>query len=190
VTDTPFNLRSTFLAVVRALSESGVAYAFIGALPVLAWGRVRATTDIDLVVAAANGWDRVLAALARAGITQNTQIGPADSADSLPDIAVCFSGDAAPVRVDVFVAKTDFERTVVATAREATVFGTTVKLARPEASIIYKLLAYRRRDVDDVESIFAAREAAGEALDWQFLDSWARAWGIMDRLEPYRAKDQ
>ncbi|MFN8626676.1 MAG: nucleotidyltransferase [Candidatus Binatia bacterium] len=190
MTDTPYNLRDTFLVVVRALSEAGVAYAFIGALPVLAWGRVRATTDIDLVVSATDGWDRVLAALARAGITPQTQIGPADSADSLPDVAVCFSGDAVPVRVDVFIAKTDFERAVVTTAREATVFGTAVNLARPEASIIYKLLAYRRRDVDDIESIFAARQAAGEALDWQFLDSWAAAWGITDRLEPYRPKRQ
>jgi hypothetical protein len=60
--------------------------------------------------------------------------------------------------------------------------------ARAEASIIYKLLAQRRRDLDDVEGIFEARQAAGERLDWQFLDEWAAAWGITDRLDPYRVK--
>ncbi len=49
--ESTLDLRGTFLAVVQALAEERIAHAFIGALPVLAWGRVRATTDIDLVVA-------------------------------------------------------------------------------------------------------------------------------------------
>ncbi len=182
---TPLDLRGTFLAVLRALAEEGIAHAFIGALPVLAWGRVRATTDIDLVVVT-EGWDRLSSALRRHGFTQQKHIGPAEAGDPLPDVGVFFStGD---VRVDVFVAKTDFERTVIETAREATVLGVSVRLARPEASIIYKLLAQRRRDLDDTDAIFAARQAAGEPLDWQFLETWADAWGIADRLEPYRAR--
>jgi hypothetical protein len=43
-------------------------------------------------------------------------------------------------------------------------------------------------DVDDVESILEARAAAGDTLDWSFLDRWAEAWGIEDRLEPYRER--
>ncbi len=39
-----------------------------------------------------------------------------------------------------------------------------------------------------VESIFEARAAAGDPLDWGFLDHWAEAWGISDRLEPYRVR--
>ena len=188
MSQTTLDIRGAFLAVVAALAEERTAHAFIGALPVLAWGRVRATTDIDLVVAVTDNWDRLSAALGRRGITQRKQIGPADAADRLPDVAVFFSAGDQPVRVDVFIAKTHFERTVIDTAREATVLGITVRLARPEASIIYKLLAQRRRDVDDVEGIFAARQAAAEALDWQFLETWANAWGIMDRLDPYRLR--
>jgi hypothetical protein len=63
-----------------------------------------------------------------------------------------------------------------------------VRLARPEASIVYKLLAARPRDVDDVEGIFEARAAARDVLDWTFLDRWTDAWGITDRLEPYRCR--
>jgi formylglycine-generating enzyme required for sulfatase activity len=50
VSEPTLDLRGTFLAVLEALREAGVAHAFIGALPVLAWGRVRATTDVDVVV--------------------------------------------------------------------------------------------------------------------------------------------
>ena len=92
------------------------------------------------------------------------------------------------MRVDVFVAKTGFERAVIAGVRRAIVLGIEVCLASPEAAIIYKLLANRRRDQDDVDSIFEARQIAGDELDWKFLDSWAEAWGIEERLEPLRRK--
>jgi hypothetical protein len=189
VSESSFDLRGTFHGLVRVLRSEGIAHAFIGALPVLAWGRVRATTDIDLVVAVGDSWDRLRAALNRMGLNQQRQIGPADPTDALPDVAVFFSSsDRLAVRVDVFIAKTDFELAVIDSAREATVFDMTVRLARPEASIIYKLLAQRPRDLDDVESIFEARKSAGEILDWSFLDSWAEAWEITDHLVPYRNK--
>jgi len=188
VSTASLDLRAIFVAVVQALTEEEIPHAFIGALPVLAWGRVRATTDIDLVVTARNSWERFAAALARHGITQRKHIGPAEVTDALPDVAVFFSSGDVPVRVDVFIAKTDFERVVIDNARAEEVFGVTVRLARPEASIIYKLLAQRRRDLDDVDAIFEARQMAGERLDWAFLEMWANAWGIPERLAPYKAR--
>ena len=182
------DLRTTFLAVLDALAEAGSAYAFIGALPVLAWGRIRATADIDLVVAASADWERLAAALERRRFKLGRAVGPADPSDSLPDITVLYAPGQPAVRLDVFIAKTEFERAVVATAREAPVLETTVRLARPEASIIYKLLAQRPRDLEDVASIFEARAAAGDPLDWEFLDHWAAEWGIEDRLAPYRER--
>jgi len=187
VSTASLDLRAIFVAVVKVLTEEEIPHAFIGALPVLAWGRVRATTDIDLVVTVRNSWHRLATALTRHGITQRKQIGPAEATDALPDVAVFFSPGDMPVRIDVFIAKTDFERVVIDTARAAEVFGVTVRLARPEASIVYKLLAQRRRDLDDVDAIFAARQAAGEQLDWAFLEVWANAWGIAERLAPYKA---
>lgn len=181
-------LRDAFRDVVAAVGEAGVEHAFIGALPVLAWGRVRATTDIDLVVLAATGWERLLMALNARGIRCTKQIRPADSTDPLPDIAVFHTSPDPGLRIDIFIAKTDFERAVVASSRPATVLGLTVHLASPEGSIIYKLLAQRHRDWDDVDSIFQARQAAGEALDWDFLSYWADEWGISDRLAPYGAR--
>jgi hypothetical protein len=184
----PRDLRDTFRAVLDALVEVGIAYAFIGALPVLAWGRVRATTDIDLVVLAASGWDAFVDALSRRGINMTKQVGPIDPSHRLPDIAVFQTSGDRGIRVDVFIAKTAFEEAVVATARIATVLDLPVRLARPEASIIYKLLAQRRRDLDDVDGIFEVRQAANEALDWEFLDHWASEWHIVERLAPYRAR--
>jgi hypothetical protein len=116
------------------------------------------------------------------------QVGPVAPPDSLPDIAMFRSQDGAGTRVDVFIAKTDFERAVIESARATDVFDARIRLASPEASIVYKLLAGPPRDIDDVESIFEARAAAGDALDWRFLERWAEAWGITDRLAVYRAR--
>ncbi len=63
-----------------------------------------------------------------------------------------------------------------------------MKVASPEASIIYKLLASRAKDLPDVDAIFEVRAATHERLDWTFLDHWAREWDIEDRLAPYRAR--
>jgi hypothetical protein len=181
-------LRGAFLAVLDALGDAGIAHAFIGALPVLAWGRVRATTDIDLVVLAGDEWHRLTEALRQRGFRAGRVVGPSEPSDKLPDISV-FHGPGHPsVRIDVFIAKTEFERTVIETARTAAVLGTTVRLARPEGSIIYKLLASRPKDLDDVEAIFEARRTAGDMLDWSFLDYWAVEWSIADRLAPYRRR--
>jgi hypothetical protein len=183
-----FDLRSTFLFLVALLERTGVAHAFIGALPVLAWGRVRATTDLDVVVLAETGWSRLQAELAASGFHAVKTVGPADRADALPDLVMFRGSGRGPVRVDVFLAKTDFEREVVQTARVAEVLGVQVRLARPEASIIYKLIAARPKDLDDVEGIFAARRSAGEELDWAFLERWASAWEVGDALASFRGR--
>ncbi|MBI1814992.1 MAG: hypothetical protein HYR72_08450 [Deltaproteobacteria bacterium] len=188
MTSPTLDLRSAFAAIANTLSEEKIAHAFIGALPVLAWGRVRATTDIDVVVVVEDNWERLSAALKALGVEQHKQIGPADETDSLPDVAVFYTSGDSPVRIDVFIAKTQFEQAVVATARHATALDVSVRLARPEASIIYKLLAQRRRDLDDIDGIFEARRIANDPLDWRFLEHWSAEWGIEDRLAPYRVR--
>lgn len=180
------DLRGAFRSVVEALAESGLPHAFIGALAALAWGRVRATTDLDLVVVAGSDWERIVGALARRGFRRGRSIGPADPADDLPDIAVFHSPGDPSIRIDVFIAKTAFEHEVVRSARTETALGVAVRLAKPEASIIYKLLARRPKDLEDVKGIFEVRSAAGTVLDWKFLERWAQEWGIEEHLERYR----
>lgn len=184
----PIDLRGTFLTVVAALGDAQIDHAFIGALPVLAWGRVRATTDIDLVIATGAGFDALRAALERSGFRLERQVGPTDAQETLPDIAFFRAPGMRGTRVDVFLAKTDFERAVIATARTTEVLDVRVRLACPEASIIYKLIAARPKDLDDIEGIFAVRQAAGDGLDWAFLDHWATEWGVEERLASYRAR--
>ena len=45
-------VEETFGAVSQALADAEVDAAFIGAIAVIAWSRVRTTTDVDLVISA------------------------------------------------------------------------------------------------------------------------------------------
>ncbi|MBI3181938.1 MAG: hypothetical protein HYZ28_07320 [Myxococcales bacterium] len=175
--------------VRSALAQSELLHAFIDALPVLAWGRVRATTDLDLVVSASpESFAPLDSALRARGFSAGKNVGPAEPTDPLPDIAVYWSSTQPAVRLDVFIAKTSFEQAVLDSALETEVLGSMLRLASPEASIIYKLLASRARDIADVEWIFENRILGGHPLDWPFLERWAAEWGIEDRLAPYKEK--
>jgi hypothetical protein len=103
-------------------------------------------------------------------------------------MAIWHSHHSTRTQVDVFIAKLPFELEAIQLARTLNLLGRDVRLVPPEASIIYKLLASRRKDLDDVDGIFAVRHQAGEALDWALMERWARDWEITDRLAPYRAR--
>ncbi len=185
----PADVAEVFCAAREILVSAGVEHAFIGALAAVAWGRPRATTDVDLVILADEAvFAGVEARLEEAGFVRGGDVGPSDPGESLPDIAVFWSAHDTAVRLDVFIAKTPFEEEVVATARSASVLGTPARLASPEAVIVYKLLAGRRKDLDDVEAVLDGCEAAGEPLDWAFLDRWAAAWEIEERLDALRGR--
>jgi len=176
-------------AVVEALRETGLRFAFIGALAAIEWGRPRATDDVDLVVSVeASDWPKLETALRARSLTPGRGVGPAEGSDPLPDIAIFWSAQVPAVRVDLFVAKTDFERAVLDGARLTSIAGIEVPVASPEAVIVYKLLAARSKDLIDLESIFEARSRAQVTLDWPFIDHWAAEWAIEDRLAPFRAR--
>ena len=178
----------SFGLVADALEETGVEGVFIGAIAAIAWGRIRTTTDVDLVIpASARALDSMTRALAPRGFTVGAPV-QADPTDGAPDISVFWSREVPSVRVDMFHAKTTFEQEVIKTSQEAEVGGRRIRVARPEAVIIYKALAGRPKDEGDLAAVFEASVALRRGLDWAQIDRWAEDWGITARLAPWRAK--
>src|SRR5262249_55835752 len=112
----------------------------------------------------------------------------ADYVASVPDIAMYWSPAKPKVRVDVFIAGTAFEEAVIASAKRARYLDREVPIASPEALIVYKVLAGRHKDLQDLEWVFQARSDAGHELDWAFIDHWCREWEITQRLAPWRVR--
>lgn len=73
------------------------------------------------------------------------------------------------VQVDLIRAETSYQREALSRAIDG--------FLSPEDVIVHKLIAWRPRDRDDIESILAT----GRPLDVAYIDRWATAWDVLDR---------
>jgi hypothetical protein len=174
--------------VARALAD--VPYAFIGAMGRLVWGRPRTTGDLDVQVQAdAAGWARLCVALAEAGFCLDRAYGPEDPASDVPDHARFVSEDG--FRLDVMLATTPFQREVVERGVEVVYKGIPIRVETVEDLLIYKLIAGRPKDWDDIEDVVEGRVGAGLPIDWAYVSRHAADWeldGVVRALrERFRA---
>ena len=164
------------------------AYAVIGAVARNAWAPPRATTDLDLSLAARrselDAAERVLSELGYV-LVRHHQVSPEDT---LPDLAVFRSERALPRQVDLLLAKTEFEKQALERATPIEVSGRRILVATPEDLVVYKLLADRPRDRDDLEAMILTQERAGRGIDWSHVERWARYWEICDRASALRER--
>jgi hypothetical protein len=79
-------------------------------------------------------------------------------------------------RIDAILAETAYQRTAI----ERAVAGALTV----EDVIVHKLIAWRPRDQDDIESILAT----DPALDVEYIEHWAGEWDVMDRWEEARQR--
>lgn len=171
------SLSLTLAEVLGALEEHAIPHALIGGLAAMAWGRPRTTLDIDIVVDASPLALRAI--FARLGYREGRAVG--DPME--PDFTQFWSPGG--VRVDLFFARTDFEREALALAVDITLVARPARIVSAESSIVYKLIAHRPRDLEDVEAILVARSAS---LDWERIERWSKEWELETWLAPFRAR--
>lgn len=149
-----------FDAFRERLAEVGAEPVVIGALAALRYrGEPRATTDVDFLVTSLRG---VAEVFADAGCSVRTVLDD----DGAPYV-VFGRGDG--VQVDALLAETEYQRE----AHRRAVDG----FLTVEDVIVHKLIAWRERDRDDVESILAV----GHDLDRGYIELWADTWDVLDR---------
>lgn len=171
--------------ILDALDQAGVAHALIGATARNAWAPPRLTTDIDVaVVVDTEAYTRLEEALARAGY-QATASHKADPADPLPAVTIFQDTTQAEPRLqlDILVAGTDFEREAVQRAVERQLGHRRVRVVTREDLIMFKAIAWRARDRQDIHDVLVTASMAGVTLDEPYLRRWARIWDVEARLE-------
>lgn len=164
------------------------SYAIVGAVARNAWAPPRATTDLDVAIAAepavVQKGERTLRDLGYAPVRRH-QVA---AEDAVPDLIVFRSERSLPRQVDFLVAKTEFEHQVLGRAVPVDVSGLQIRIASPEDLLVYKLLADRPRDREDAEAVVLTRERAGHAIDWEHVERWSRYWEIGDRARALRER--
>lgn len=150
-------------AFADRLRRLGLEPVLIGAL---AASRYRAsprfTTDADFLVRSVEG-------LAEAMMAEGYEVRTMTQRGEDEPYVVFIRGKG--VSIDVLRAETPFEESAIDRAVDGVITA--------EDVIVFKLLAWRPRDQDDVASIL---EAGGD-LDTRYIDRWAGGWQVTDRWE-------
>jgi hypothetical protein len=173
-------------ALTRAAGRGSLLV--VGAVARNAWAPPRATSDLDLAVAASSkAVSAVEAALAALGYScaRRQQV---DVEDDLPDVLVFRGSDPRLRQVDLLVAKTEFEREALSRGVEVELGGVLAPVATPEDLMVYKLIADRPRDREDLRAVFRTQSRAGRTFDWSYVEKWARYWELAERLAVLRAE--
>ncbi|MBP6843797.1 MAG: nucleotidyl transferase AbiEii/AbiGii toxin family protein [Kofleriaceae bacterium] len=164
-----------FAVVALVVARAGLRACLIGGHAVNTWIEPRFTSDIDLTVLADRpALERALEELAVHGYQVVQAVGA--DAPSGPDFLRLAAASGPPL--DIQTAKTDYQRQLIARA-VATREG--LPVATAEDLVILKLIAHRPKDVVDLRGLVALPD-----LDWAYVEQWAAAWEVADRLDVLR----
>ncbi|MCL4446243.1 MAG: hypothetical protein M1134_05150 [Actinobacteria bacterium] len=162
-------------AFKEAFEAEGVDWALIGGLAAIEHRATgRETVDVDFVVSSLASLERRLERM------QLARVRVLEEPEGSPYLVQGETADG--MHFDIYVASIDFENAVLATKDDKHV-------ASAEAVILYKLMAMRREDVDDVRSILDNHPGL-KGLDVEFIERWAAELDVQDEWHGFVAEYQ
>jgi predicted nucleotidyltransferase len=159
-------------ALDAALSARHRRWYVFGAQAVLAYGVPRLTADVDVLIELNDACARdVVAELVPAGFELRLEL----SADQLTTARLLpLTHGPTSMPVDAVLASAPLQREFLERARRVDLGGAVVPVVSAEDLVAQKILAGRRKDLDDVRGVLARQ---GDALDL------ARVRDVLERLE-------
>lgn len=174
--------------VLEALASVRAAgLAIIGAVARNAWAPPRATTDLDVAVSADGPTLTAVADALTALGFQRVREQRVDPSDPLPDLAIFRRQGSGLRQVDILVTKTEFEAQALERAGEVDLGERSIRVVGPEDLVIYKLIAHRPRDVEDIRAILRTQKRAARGFDEAHVEHWAAWWDVADRWTRIRS---
>ena len=165
---------------IRQLDESGTPYVLIGGVAIQAWGRIRSTLDVDLLLQVRPGsLPALVTAFREAGMVPRR-----DAPIAIGDCRVLqldFEDEDAflVVRIDLLIAGTPFHGEVVGRGLAVEIGGNSIRVATCEDLILLKLIAERPIDLVDAQELFKINR---DDLDLDYLRRWAQNLGIEEQF--------
>lgn len=159
------NLVRSVASLQHRLEQAGIPSAVIGGLAVSAWGEPRLTRDADLkVLAQRDERSRILQLL------EDFTPLHANPDEALRRNGVAFFQDPTGARIDVMLAETSFDETVIGRASLIELQpDLVVRVCSAEDLIVYKSVSLRTQDRLDVEGIIRRQ---GDRLDDRYVEDW------------------
>ncbi|NUN48807.1 MAG: hypothetical protein HUU15_08280 [Candidatus Brocadiae bacterium] len=149
----------------ETLESAQVPYFAYGGVAVALWGNPRETQDVDAVVVTPDAeCPRIVDALTASGFAA------ANRARDLFPIDGWTRLELGGRHADVALGRTPFDRIALDRRVRATIHAVPVWIASAEDLLLYKLIAFRYKDLADAESIVIRQ---GTGLDRPYLAQWA-----------------
>ncbi len=170
---------SNILLVLKDTSQrTNTNLAFMGGIAVSIWARPRTTYDVDCVIGVTDkkfcdmltkkGFE-----FERGSACEEKKI---KSIRGIKFITMFYKN----VYIDLFLAESEWEKKVLERAKQINFQDTTIPVISPEDLILYKLLAGRNRDTEDVREILKIKK---ETLDFEYLKIEAEKLSVLVFLE-------
>ena len=168
--------------LVSLLDREGIPYAVMGGLAIRVYSLPRATQDVDITIAIERErLDGLRDALHDLGCSLPSAYdsGWLDLVAGMPLFKVKRRIDSHSVDVDIFVAESRFQKSLIERRHLFEVSGKQIALVSPEDLLLLKLIAARRRDLVDIQDLLFIMGT----LDESYLRGWAAELGVAERLE-------
>jgi hypothetical protein len=173
------DLASALRAIIERLEQQGIGYMVVGSVAALAHGRSRTTQDFDLVIDAdAQRMRALLASLPSERFYASEEAAMEalrrESIFNVVDLETGWKIDLVPRKRRAF-SLTEFSRRT-----QLVVLGMQVFVASLEDTVLAKLEWSKLgggsvRQLEDVRELVAV---AGEGLDVEYVERWARELGV------------
>lgn len=167
--------------ILKITQKHNVPLMFMGGIAISVWAEPRATYDIDGIIDAditdMNKW---LDEFLKEGFSYDKNT-PIKLIQNLPFITLVYLlEEGYEIYVDLFLAKTTYAKEALKRKEELKIRGVTIPIIAPEDLVLYKLLAGRNRDIEDVRQILLAQK---DKLDMKYMKKWASKLGVITFLE-------
>lgn len=145
------NLHDVLAPIVGLLERTRIDYAIIGGYAVAAWGKLRATRDVDLLCGIKD-LDSLKSALKAAGLGFEHRVGDVD--DPISNVIRIDAGSADDLyEIDVLAGIRGAPAGLLQRSRTVHIENLALKVASPEDMIILKLLGGSALDIEDASGI-------------------------------------
>ena len=165
-------LAATFRKLVHFLEAEKVPYVLVGGIAAGLQGNPRVTEDVDVMITLPSSKILKLAeAAAKEGFDVTPELAETQWLAS-GFVRLWFGPPGKQVAADLMACNSEFLREASWRAQPAPCFGLRIPIGTPEDMIIFKLAAWREKDVPDARAIFIRHE---DKLDKAYLRRWC-AW--------------
>ena len=169
------NLKNLLIQIVEALTELKVSYMVIGAFALSAWGRPRATLDLDFMIQGSEVPESLLQKFSALGFRYDRDWDRYNP--MIREFHKRFRSGRIPV--DIVLSRDDHDAAAFARRRKKRFEGRYLWFPSAEDLLIQKLKVGRPQDFVDALAIV---ERTGSRLDRRYLARWAGKLGIQAEL--------